>query len=76
MAAGLGWSDNKFNGAQNLQAAIDFIRNNSTDGTYAGYVTAVLEGKALSEVVGAPTPNVTNTAPGTTGARQAHSQTS
>jgi hypothetical protein len=26
MAAGLGWSDNKFNGAQNLQAALDFIR--------------------------------------------------
>jgi hypothetical protein len=44
VANGVGWKRNKFNGSQSLQQAIDFIQKHSDDGTFQGYLAALLEG--------------------------------
>jgi hypothetical protein len=46
IASGVGWKRNKFNGNQTLQQAIDFIQAHSSDGTFQGYLAALLEGTA------------------------------
>lgn len=51
ISKGLGWKETRFgkngsfNGSDTLDAAIKYIQNNSTDGTYQGYIAALLTGQ-------------------------------
>lgn len=51
ISKGLGWKETRlgkngsFNGSDTLDAAIKYIQSNSTDGTYQGYIAALLTGQ-------------------------------
>ena len=55
VANGVGWKRNKFNGSASLSEAIDFIQNKSTDGTFQGYLSALLEGADANSGTGTNT---------------------
>lgn len=62
ISKGLGWKEwtqgfagGDFNGSDTLDAAIKFIQDNSTDGTYQGYIAALLTGQTNAGSTGTTT---------------------
>lgn len=71
ISKGLGWKEwvkgfagGDFNGSDTLDAAIKFIQDNSTDGSYQGYIAALLTGQTSDSTTGSSTGT---TGPGSTG---------
>lgn len=70
ISKGLGWKETRlgkngsFNGSDTLDAAIQYIQNNSTDGTYQGYIAALLTGQTPGSSTGSSANN-NNRTPGT-----------